>query len=678
MILSLVQNVALLVALTVGLQVLAQTLEGHQSLYRLTAGVLFGAVGVVGMMVPVEFMPGVIYDGRSIVLALAGLFGGPAAGALAAVMCVVYRLHLGGTGVLVGVAVILEAASLGVALFFIRRWDRRWTSPLRLWAFGMLVHLGMLALQLGLPGGVGWKVLRRVGPGVLILFPLGFVVIAQVFLEGERRRRAQAAVHHKDALLREMGSIAKVGGWEFDPVTGTGTWTDEVARIHDLSPSQEPSLALGLRYYHGWSREKIEQAIKEAVEQGRSYDLELEMVTGEGNHKWVRTIGRPVTENGMVVRVRGTIQDITDRKRAEEELQRERDLLARIMETSPVGVIVLNRDGRITRANLRAEKVLGLSREQITQRTHNAPDWRITDCEGNPFPERGLPFRRVMDTGAPVFDVLHAVEWPDGRRVLLSVNAAPILNENGEVESVVATVEDITERTQSEAELVRLQLAIEQAAEVIIITGADGAIQYVNPAFERVTGYTREEALGETPRILKRGGQDEAFYRELWGTISSGRTWQGRMVNRRKDGSLFTEEAAISPVHDEGGRIVNYVGVKRDITEELELEQQYRQAQKMEAVGRLAGGVAHDFNNMLSVILGRVELALVKLAASDPLYESLFEVRHAAERSARLTRQLLAFARRQAVEPRVLDLNETVEGTLKLLRRLMGEDIDLA
>ncbi|MFW6180866.1 MAG: PAS domain S-box protein, partial [Spirochaetota bacterium] len=660
MILSLVQNVALLVALAVGLQVLAQRLEKHAALYSLTAGVLFGAVGVVGMMMPVEFMPGVIYDGRSIVLALAGLFGGPAAGALAAVTCAAYRLHLGGVGVVVGVAVIVEAASLGIGLFYLRRGDRRWESPLWLWAFGVLVHLGMLALQLGLPGGAGWEVLRRVGPGVLILFPLGFVVIAQVLLEGERRRRAQAAAHHKDVLLREMGSIAKVGGWEFDPATGTGTWTDEVARIHDLSPSQEPSVALGMRYYRGWSREKIEQAFKEAVEQGRPYDLELEMVTGEGNHKWVRTIGRPVTENGRVVRVRGTIQDITDRKTTEAELQRERDLLARIMETSPVGVTVLDRDGRITRANLRAEKVLGLSREQITRRTYNAPDWRITDCEGNPFPERELPFRRVMDTGAPVFDVSYAIEWSDGRRVLLSVNAAPILSENGEVERIVATVEDITERTRSEAELKRLQLAIEQAAEVIIITGADGAIQYVNPAFERVTGYTREEALGRTPRILKSGEQDEAFYRELWGTISSGRTWQGRMVNRRRDGSLFTEEAAISPVHDAGGRIVNYVGVKRDITEELELEQQYRQAQKMEAVGRLAGGVAHDFNNMLSVILGRVELVLVKLAASDPLYDNLLEVRHAAERSAQLTRQLLAFARRQTVEPRVLDLNETV------------------
>ena len=247
---------------------------------------------------------------------------------------------------------------------------------------------------------------------------------------------------------------------------------------------------------------------------------------------------------------------------------------------------------------------------------------------------------------------------------------------DGEQSSIVIA-RDITKRKQAEAERERLLLAIEQAAEIIIITDATGAIQYVNPAFEQTTGYSREEVLGANPRILKSGQQDEVFYRTLWDTISNGKAFQGRLVNQRKDGSLFTEEATISPVVDGSGRIVNYVAVKRDITERLQLEAQYLQAQKMESIGRLAGGVAHDFNNMLSVIIGYTELAMHRAGPQNPLSADLQEILKAADRSAAITRQLLGFARKQTIKPQALDLNETVEKMLNMLRRLIGEDIDL-
>jgi PAS domain S-box-containing protein len=242
-----------------------------------------------------------------------------------------------------------------------------------------------------------------------------------------------------------------------------------------------------------------------------------------------------------------------------------------------------------------------------------------------------------------------------------------------------ATVfDDITDRKQAEAEHERLMTAIDQTGEVIVITAPDGTIQFVNPAFERSTGYTREEAIGKNPRILKSGNQDDAFYRDLWQTISSGKPWQGVFSNKRKDGALYTEEATISPVRNAAGAIVNYVAVKRDITEQLRLESQIQQAQKMESVGRLAGGVAHDFNNMLQVILGYAEMALEGAAPSSALHNDISEIRNAARRSSDLTRQLLAFARKQTISPRVFDLNEAGKSMLTLLQRLIGEDITLA
>ena len=249
-------------------------------------------------------------------------------------------------------------------------------------------------------------------------------------------------------------------------------------------------------------------------------------------------------------------------------------------------------------------------------------------------------------------------------------------------------LEDLQEeneaRRRNEVELQRVTMAIEQAGEMVLIADPDGDIRYVNPAFEAVTGYGREEVLGQNPRILRSGKQDRAFYDDLWGTVTSGQVWQGRMVNERKDGTLHVVDSTISPVMDDSGRTVSFVAVSRDVTEHLllteekaSLQEQLRRAQTLESIGRLAGGVAHDFNNMLGVILGYGEMVLARLHERDPLRKEVQEIVKAAQRSATLTRQLLAFSRRQTLQPQVLDLNDLVCDLEKMLRRLIGEDIVL-
>jgi PAS domain S-box-containing protein len=278
--------------------------------------------------------------------------------------------------------------------------------------------------------------------------------------------------------------------------------------------------------------------------------------------------------------------------------------------------------------------------------------------------------------GAP-YDIEHRILVRDSLKWVRE-KAELEFNKDGSLRGGFGTVQDITERKLAEAERQRLMAAIEQTGEMIVITNSEGNIEYVNPAFEWRTGYSREEVLGQNPSILNSGEHDEVFYRNLWETISSGRTWVGRMVNKRKDGTFFTENATISPVLDASGRTVNYVAVKRDITEEIRLAAQLQQAQKLESVGRLAGGVAHDYNNMLGVIIGYTELALDAVDPAERLHADLEEILKAANRSTAITRQLLAFARKQTISPVLLDLNQTVEGMLKMLRRLIGEDIDLA
>ena len=233
----------------------------------------------------------------------------------------------------------------------------------------------------------------------------------------------------------------------------------------------------------------------------------------------------------------------------------------------------------------------------------------------------------------------------------------------------------IAERQKAEENLLRLSAAINQTVEAVVVTDAQGIIQYVNPAFEFITGYLQDEIIGKNPCILKSGRHEDSFYRDLWQTISSGRTWTGQIINRRKNGTLYTEEATISPVCDLIGNIINYVAVKRDITEELNKEEGYRHAQKMEAVGQLAGGVAHDFNNILQAILGFSEILLGKLKAETSEYRNVSEIKKAATRAAEITRQLLAFSRKQPVEIKRIDINAAIRDTEVLLQLLLGDKV---
>jgi len=223
----------------------------------------------------------------------------------------------------------------------------------------------------------------------------------------------------------------------------------------------------------------------------------------------------------------------------------------------------------------------------------------------------------------------------------------------------------------------KLSQAVEKSADLVVITNRDGIIEYVNPAFEAVTGYSHKEACGQSPRILKSGEQGPEIYQEMWHAILAGNVFRGIFVNRKKNGELFYLEQSICPVRDSDGQITHFISNGRDLTDRLRLEAQLTQAQKMDAIGRLAGGVAHDFNNLLTIITSYSELALDAVAKTGALETKLNEILHAARRAAELTRQLLAFSRKQPQALRVVELNPVVVDILRTLRRLIGEDIEL-
>ncbi len=234
------------------------------------------------------------------------------------------------------------------------------------------------------------------------------------------------------------------------------------------------------------------------------------------------------------------------------------------------------------------------------------------------------------------------------------------------------------EQHSAEESLRKLSRAVEQSADTVIMTNQQGIIEYVNPAFEALTGYGRDEVCGQTPRILKSGEQGPEFYQAMWRIILAGSVYRAILVNRKKNGELYYVEESISPVRDTEGRITHFISNGRDLTERLRLEAELRQAQKMDAIGHLAGGVAHDFNNLLTIITSYSELALDAVHEDSALETKIQEILLAARRAAELTRQLLAFSRKQPQALRVVELNQVVGRVAKTLPRLIGEDIEFS
>ncbi len=236
---------------------------------------------------------------------------------------------------------------------------------------------------------------------------------------------------------------------------------------------------------------------------------------------------------------------------------------------------------------------------------------------------------------------------------------------------------DVTERRRVEQRLSLQSTAMEAVANAICITDPEGRIEWVNPAFARLTGYGEGDAIGQHTRILRSGVMPPSLYADLWRTVRSGRVWRGELVNRRKDGTLYDEEMTITPVPGPDGAARHFVAIKEDVTERHRLEERLRDAQRLEAVGRLAGGVAHDFNNLLQAMLGVSDLLRSGELAAGEVGEQLDELEELFHRGGQLTRQLLLFSRREEPKVEACDLNTVVRDTAKLLRRLVRENVVL-
>ncbi|OGJ91381.1 MAG: hypothetical protein A2268_07955 [Candidatus Raymondbacteria bacterium RifOxyA12_full_50_37] len=555
----------------------------------------------------------------------------------------------------------------------------------------------LVLLDLGLPDSQGLNTLAKVAtrtPSVPIVVLTGceddeisLVTLgmgAQDYLHKQRidsyvlsrsirysieRKRIEQTLLDRERKLKEAQRLGSIGHWEYDIGSRTIIWSDMVYRLYgrDLEkgpPTEEEEAA----YYTPETATLLRECFKKSLDTGEPYEVDVRVMPESGEERTFTVIGTPVrNEEGRVFRFLGTIQDITERKQAEEARCVSEVRYRRLFESAKDGILILDADtGVIVDVNPFLIEILGYSKEYFLGKTV----WELgflKDIIANQD-----NFLKLQQQEYIRYEHL-PLKTADGRCVDVEFVSNVYLVDNKKV--IQCNIRDITARRRAEIERERLAAAIAQAGEMVVITDSTAAIQYVNPAFERITGYTREEAVGQNPRILRSGMQDNVFYRKLWEAISNGRTWEGRFVNKKKNGDHYTEEANISPVRDAIGNIVSYVAVKRDITKEISMESQLRQSQKMEAIGQLAGGVAHDINNVLTAIHGYSSLALGRLKEDSPLKHDLEQIALNANRAADIIRQLLLFSRKQPMEFRAFDLNKTVTSLLKMLERIIGEDV---
>ncbi|MDE2180044.1 MAG: PAS domain S-box protein [candidate division NC10 bacterium] len=394
-----------------------------------------------------------------------------------------------------------------------------------------------------------------------------------------------------------------------------------------------------------------------------------EIMRPDGTRAFVEVKPVPILEDGRVVGFQGILRDVTAHKRSELALRKAHDLLTAVIEASPMSVTVLDREGNVRVWNRAAERVF---------------DWQKAEVLGRALPtippNKCREFRTFLNrtlAGETLAGIEVVRQKKDGSLIDISLWTAPLHDEESGIYGVVGILVDITGRKQAERRIRLQAAALEAAANGIIITDRYGTILWVNPAFARLTGYTAEEAIGRNPRILRSGRHDQTFYQNLWETILSRRVWQGETVNRRKDGSLYTEEQTITPVLDERGEITHFVAIKLDITERTRLEDQLRQSQKLAAVGLLAGGIAHDFNNLLNGIIGFSELALGEMPPESKAYRHLSRIPQIGRRAASLVVQVLSFARKAPLQRKPLDLGLPLTETATMLQRTLPETITI-
>jgi PAS domain S-box-containing protein len=454
----------------------------------------------------------------------------------------------------------------------------------------------------------------------------GKIFFLSIFRDITESKLAEDALRSSQKLLNEFQRIAHIGSWELDLKKNILTWSDEIYRIFEIDPERfGASYEAFLDTVHPHDRAAVNRAYADSVANKTPYEITHRLLMPDGRVKFVHERCETFyDEEGNPLRSLGTVQDVTDRKQAELLLEESESRFCQLTAAlDEVFWIASPAPDRLIYVSPAFETIWGIpcarlyeNRQAWIESIH--PDDRpcaqnyIDALKGGEVDKCEAEYRIIRGDGS--------VRWMHDR-------GAPIRDEGGRVSLVCGIAMDITESKQTREELQKLSSAVEQTADHVIITDRYGVIEYVNRSFEELTGFTKEEVIGLTPRILKSGRHDPAFYQNLWSEILDGRVFRGVLINRKKNGELFYEQKTITPLRDAHSNITHFVSTGKDVTERRQAEE--AQARLQSAVRQAAIEWRHTFDAIETpIIIADIEGRIMRLNKTardliDKSYQSI-------------------------------------------------------
>ncbi len=442
---------------------------------------------------------------------------------------------------------------------------------------------------------------------------------AVTFTDVSARVESENALTESLADLKMAQQFAKIGNWKYFPHRGKIYLSDQVFSILEKDVSDDiVDISEYRNYFSKQDIEEISRTVNKALTDNSSFELKMPIKLSGKKIKWVEIIGQPpgnTMKKGGELVLPGTIQDITTSKNAEEELNTTNKLLRTVIDNIPDAIYMKDTMYR---------KLIANRGDMVNCGVKNIADI-IGKSDYDIYPKEVADIytdddRRVIESGETIVNREEILPSKGKDRIILT-SKFPLKNNKGQIIGLVGIGRDITQLKENQARLNLLQQTIQQIPLSVVITNKKGEIEFVNPVFSQITGYEYDEVIGKKSNILKSGLWDRQFYKRLWKTISSGKSWHGEFYNRKKDGSFYWESSVIAPVFDERGEIEHYVAVKEDITEKKQMFEDLRIAkERAEESSRLKSifltNLSHEIRTPLNGVLGFSNL--ICSGVSDP------------------------------------------------------------
>jgi PAS domain S-box-containing protein len=496
------------------------------------------------------------------------------------------------------------------------------------------------------------------------------------------RKRAEAALQESETRHRTLADSGQALIW----TAGLDKKCDYFNQPWLTFTGRTLAQELGDGWIEGVHPDDLQRCVEiycRSFDRRESFSMDYRLRHHDGEFRWIQDNGTPRYDGqGNFLGYIGHCLDITERKQAGEMLRASEEQHRNLIHNLNVGIVVHASDTRILLFNNTALTLLGLSAEQMVGKVASDPAWYFVRETGGRIPLENYPVMQVLATRRPLVNFVVGINHPiGGVRTWVQVNAFPEFDGQQQLHKIVVAFQDITERKRAEEALKDAQQLYESLfqsspAAIVLTTAAEGRFLAVNPAHETMTGYRAEEVIGHTVAEFPAYQTPDDRARLIQRLRKEGSLNNEEMVFRRRSGELFPVLLSMVPLVVGGQDCI--LSILHDIKARVQLEEQLRQAQKLDSIGQLAGGVAHDFNNMLAATMMNLSSLQERPSLDPETQETVAELMAEAKRAAHLTQQLLLFSRRSVMMVKVVDLNDLVANLLKLLGRLIGEHIKLS